>query len=181
MQRPDDFGIHRVGAGIGILLIHPVLHALQVPARVVVKHRAHRSSVTDRSLGQLMRSGNQLRCRIRRLALFTETVDQLGQQRDSASDQVQHFTVDLHFAVTTSIQQILAGPSVVADEIGADHAATTLERVKGSPHFQQVGHVTRFALPRRKLTTQGFEHFARFFDEDLANLGVDLIEQLRRN
>ena len=70
------------------------------------------------------------------------------------------------------IEELLARPGGIAEFAQPDHARAALERVEGAP---QRGHV-RLAVGRGLQPFQGRggvgHHLARFFDEDVAHLGI---------
>ena len=72
-----------------------------------------------------------------------ELLDKVGHCGGSLLYEVHHWRRARQRSIDQAIEQVLDGPAVFADTLGANHAAAALERVERSAHRDEQLHVVR--------------------------------------
>ena len=120
---------------------------------------------------------------LRRTAGF-QLLEQRRQRGNGAGDHRENFRAARDGAVDQLIEQPLAGPGVLADAIGAHHAAAALERVEGAAQARERVAIGVVLFPRREAATDIGDLLARLLDEGFEQIRIEPLgsaaEHLRR-
>ncbi len=150
--------------------------------------RLRRSCVLARGRGaqrrprlEVLAGGNPLHIRFQRrevkrdAPLALERGQQDRQRVESVVDDRQHRGAGRAGAVQHPVQQALHLPAELTQRAGAHEAAAPLEGVEDAPDRPQPLHVLGLLAPRRQEGVEVVDFLSELFQEDFADLVVDLV------
>ena len=182
MQRPHEFMRDRKAAVlVRRLRVQPQPDRLEMLPRILAKNPMDfwievLVRVVDlQTACDAIRAGDKLpRLFAQRLAI-PEVADHAGQCVHRLFQRLHDRRGHAQRAFQAAVEHVLHRPAELANVGRSDHAPAALERVERAANRRQRLVIFGIAQEGWEMPLQGFENLRGLFQEDIANLGIDLV------